>query len=369
MAWLAALFTAGAATVHPLPGRTALLPASAHWVRRCGPTRLQEAGAAAIGDGQWDAAADPSWDAGGGDALPAAGWDAAPWEEPALAESDDAQQTLVATGAQSEEAGPIGGGWADDGGWEDSWSEEDGDPASSWLQPKSAQSPPPAPRRPIEAVTVGMVTGPFARRNGYHVEVRVQHTQPKRESTHRLFVSNEVLIETAKLKGYEQWDLGLGPFAEAVISYLQQQGVALEDPDWGMQDETIPYSHEQVTVRTLFGYYPELKAHLAETLIPIPIPTDHDSRPWGRDAWGEHTPRPDHVGLEAEEEAKAWIVKREEAVARFRSGGPQVLPRDEEVAPAGSLSWDKGRGSPSSWEAGSAAIFDAAEAASAAAKQ
>jgi uncharacterized membrane protein YdbT with pleckstrin-like domain len=56
-------------------------------------------------------------------------------------------------------------------------------------------------------VTVGMVTGPFARRNGYHVEVRVQHTQPKRESVHRLFVSNEVLIETARLKGYEQWDL------------------------------------------------------------------------------------------------------------------------------------------------------------------
>ena len=180
MACLAALFTAGAATVHLLPGRAALLPASAQWARRCGPTRLQEAGAAAADDAQWDAAADP-----------AAGWDAAP----------------VATGAQSEEAAPVGGGWADDGGWEDSWSEEDGDPASSWLQPKSAQSPPPAPRRPIEAVTVGMVTGPFARRNGYHVEVRVQHTQPKRESVHRLFVSNEVLIETARLKGYEQWDL------------------------------------------------------------------------------------------------------------------------------------------------------------------
>ena len=104
-----------------------------------------------------------------------------------------------------------------------------------------------------------MVTGPFMRRNGYHVEVRVQHTQPKRESVHRLFVSNEVLIETARLKGYEQWDLPLGPFAEAMISYLQQQGVTLEDPDWGMQDETIPYSHEQVTARVLYGYYPDLK--------------------------------------------------------------------------------------------------------------
>ena len=33
-----------------------------------------------------------------------------------------------------------------------------------------------------------------------------------------------------------------------MISYLQKQGVALEDPDWGMQDESIPYSHEQVTL-------------------------------------------------------------------------------------------------------------------------
>ena len=47
----------------------------------------------------------------------------------------------------------------------------------------------------------------------------------------------------------------------------------------------------------------------------------------------------------------------------------QVLPRDEEEEPVGSLSWDVARGSPSSWEAGSAAIFDAAEAASAAARQ
>ena len=274
MACFAALVTAGTATVHLLPGRAALLPAPAHWARRCGPTRLQSPGAAAADDAQWDAAGDA-----------AVGWDAAPF----------------ATGAQSEEAGPVGGGWADDGGWEDSWSEEDGDPASSWLQPKATQSPPPAPRRPIEAVTVGMVTGPFARRNGYHVEVRVQHKRPKRESVHRLFVSNEVLIETARLKGYEQWDLPVrrrpvhrgtvharprlpctdrpsptpppylpattcyapastrppppgrppplpqvGPFAEGVMSYLQQQGVALDEPDWGMQDESIPYSHEQV---------------------------------------------------------------------------------------------------------------------------
>eukprot|EP00908_Phaeocystis_cordata_P024381 Transcript_6841.p1 GENE.Transcript_6841~~Transcript_6841.p1 ORF type:complete len:464 (+),score=31.44 Transcript_6841:619-2010(+) len=126
----------------------------------------------------------------------------------------------------------------------------------------------PAWRRPIEATTVGMVTGPFQRRNGYHVEVLVQHEGAGRESLHHLFVSNEVLIETAALKGREQWDLEVGPFAEAVVSYLQQQGVELDDPDWGMQDDSVPYSHEHVTVRTLFNYYPDLKDHLAESLIP-----------------------------------------------------------------------------------------------------
>ena len=45
-----------------------------------------------------------------------------------------------------------------------------------------------------------------------------------------------------------------------------------------------------------------------------------------------------------------------------------MLPRDEEETPLGSLSFDVARGSPSSWDAGSAAIFDAAEAASAAAR-
>ena len=80
-----------------------------------------------------------------------------------------------------------------------------------------------------------------------------------------------------------------------------------------------------MTARVLYGYYPDLKANMAETLLPKAISTDHALRPWGRDAWGEHTPRPDDLGAAAEEEAKAWIAKREEAVARMRSGGPQVL--------------------------------------------
>jgi hypothetical protein len=187
--------------------------------------------------------------------------------QPALSRLTCASEQEEAAGADLE---PVpSGSWADDGGWDDTWQDSD-DPASSWLSPTptTAPAPPPAPRRPIEATTVGMVTGPFQRRNGYHVEVLVQHEGAGRESLHHLFVSNEVLIETAALKGREQWDLEVGPFAEAVVSYLQQQGVELDDPDWGMQDDSVPYSHEHVTVRTLFNYYPDLKDHLAESLIP-----------------------------------------------------------------------------------------------------
>ena len=64
-----------------------------------------------------------------------------------------------------------------------------------------------------------------------------------------------------------------------------------------------------------------------------------DQKPWGRDSWGEPTPRPDDFGLEQDEEAKAWIAKREEAVRRFRAGEPPAAPapapeaaEDEEAA-------------------------------------
>ena len=247
MACFAALVTAGTATVHLLPGRAALLPAPAHWARRCGPTRLQSPGAAAADDAQWDAAGDAT-----------VGWDAAPF----------------ATGAQSEEAGPVGGGWADDGGWEDSWSEEDGDPASSWLQPKATQSPPPAPRRPIEAVTVGMVTGPFARRNGYHVEVRVQHKRPKRESVHRLFVSNEVLIETARLKGYEQWDL---PVRRRPV----HRGTVHARPRSPCTDRPSPTPPPYLPATTCYKYAPA-STHPPPPGRPPPLP----SHRWARSPRG-----------------------------------------------------------------------------------
>ena len=39
-----------------------------------------------------------------------------------------------------------------------------------------------------------------------------------------------------------------------------------------------------------------------------------------------------------------------------------MLGRNEEETPMGSLSWDVGRGSPASWDAGAAAIFEAKEA-------
>ena len=199
----------------------------------------------------------------------------------------------VPVGAEAEEGAgvaPTSQSWADEGGW-DAWS-DDADPASNWLSPAAQTSaPPPPPKRPIEAVRVGVVSGPFKRRNGYHVEVRVQHEgRAVRESSHRLWISHEVMIEIAEVKGREQWDLEVGEVAEAVIAYMQSQGVDLADADWGMQDDDVPFSHEQCRLRTLFDYYDGLKEHLAETLLPGAY-VPREERPWGMNDWGQPTPR------------------------------------------------------------------------------
>ena len=80
-----------------------------------------------------------------------------------------------------------------------------------------------------------------------------------------------------------------------------------------------------------------LRARAPPRFVSQAIPKDQ--KPWGRDSWGEPTPRPDDFGLEQEEEAKAWIAKREEAVRRFRAGEPPAAPapapeaaEDEEAA-------------------------------------
>ena len=183
-----------------------------------------------------------------------------------------------------------------------------GDPTSSWLSPvaKSAPAPPPPPRRPIEAVKVGLVSGPLKRRNGYHVEIQVLHKGRSLTSSHRLWVSHETLGEVAAHKGREECDLVVGDVAEAVFAYLQAHDVDLADPDWGVQDDRIPYSHEHSALRTLFNYYDGLKGHLAEVFFPgEPLPPEQ--RPWGENDFGEPTPR--------QEAFEAWEAEQLEAEA------------------------------------------------------
>lgn len=75
-----------------------------------------------------------------------------------------------------------------------------GEPA--WLS-SGIQEAAPGPRERIKAVKVGKVMGCFARRNGFHVEVVMQHeldeTLPKNETSHRLWIADEVrsYIDTA----------------------------------------------------------------------------------------------------------------------------------------------------------------------------
>ena len=144
------------------------------------------------------------------------------------------------------------------------------------------------------------------RRNGYHVEVQVLHKGRSLTSLHRLWVSHETLMEVAKLKGREECDLEVGEVAEAVFAYLQAHDVDLADPDWGLQDDRIPYSHEHSALRTLFNYYDSLKEHLAEHFFPgEPLPLEQ--KPWGEDNFGDPTPR--------QEAFEAWEAKELEVQA------------------------------------------------------
>ena len=88
-----------------------------------------------------------------------------------------------------------GGGWgelqadASAGGLgaADPW----GQPSAAWLSPATAAPPePPRPLRPIETTKVGIIDTPYQRRNGYHVEVTVQHPDVS-PTKHRLWVSHE----------------------------------------------------------------------------------------------------------------------------------------------------------------------------------
>lgn len=127
--------------------------------------------------------------------------------------------------------------------------------------------PPPAPRRPIECINIGRVSGPYKRRHGFHTEVAVQHPGAL-ETKHRLWFGHEVLSDVAKLRERNGPDIEAGRFSEAVITFLKEKGVDLSDPDWGMADDSIPFSTEHLPMRTLFEYYgSEILEYLAESTL------------------------------------------------------------------------------------------------------
>jgi hypothetical protein len=151
---------------------------------------------------------------------------------------------------------------------------------------------PPRERKPIEATNVGVVSGPYKRRRGYHTEVTVQHPNGP-DSVHRLWFGHEVLQDVARLRGCVEQDLDVERFSEQVVIYLKEQDVDLADPEGGMDDDSVPFSTQHLPVRTLFAYYEDLMQYLADELladyVPPPTPED-DTDDIGRDIKSEKYP-------------------------------------------------------------------------------
>lgn len=60
---------------------------------------------------------------------------------------------------------------------------------------------------------------------------------------------------------------GMAIFAETVIRFMQdEKGVDFSDPDWGLDDESIPFSTGFVTARKVFDYYFDLPEYLLDNL-------------------------------------------------------------------------------------------------------
>mmetsp|Transcript_28648 Transcript_28648/g.95180 ORF Transcript_28648/g.95180 Transcript_28648/m.95180 type:complete len:285 (+) Transcript_28648:41-895(+) len=231
----------------------------------------------------------------------ASAWARGDADEVREASAREAAERLRASGAGGSDGGD-GGGWAD---WPQSeldgapvWdpSADDGEAAfgdgalggwdgaalgsagagasgsgAAWMSPAASAEPERA-RRPIETVKVGRVSGPYVRRNGYHVEVRVQHPAGDdravaEETAHTLWISHQVLDETALLRGAEEQDLSVEAVAEEVLSFLASRGIDLSDGDWALDDPDVPFSTQHASLRTLTDYYPDLKEHLAEKLL------------------------------------------------------------------------------------------------------
>lgn len=181
--------------------------------------------------------------------------------------------TAVGIGGAGGDAGAAAGGmeqqrW-DDSSFDNSASSFD---ANMWdngsAAPTAAVVPAPAPpRKPIETVNVGIVSGPYKRRRGYHVEVAVQHPGSF-ETRHRLWFGHEVLSDVAALRGRQGEDICVERFSESLMQFLKDKDVDLSDPDWGMADDSIPFSTEHLPLRTLFDYYGlELPEFLAEETL------------------------------------------------------------------------------------------------------
>lgn len=167
------------------------------------------------------------------------------------------------------EAGASSAAWDSDGSG--SFTDDPGE--IDWLL--AAEPPPPRPRKEIETTDVGLVSGPFRRRNGWHLEVRMQHDGERGESVHRLWASHEMVLEIGKLRSdpdepFPNEAVRIEALGEEVLRYLVSKGVDLADPEWAMDDESVPFSTEYAAVRTLTNYYPDLKQHLAEVLSAPP---------------------------------------------------------------------------------------------------
>jgi len=234
------------------------------------------------------------------------------------AQFGDADEVREAAAREAVEREPLAGAGGSGAGWADwsadeenndvaapSWADDDeasfGDLAQggeaavepTWMAPAAPE--PSRPRRPIETVKIGRVSGPYIRRNGYHVDLRVQHKDAEvAETRHTLWISHQVrfffqhtapslatlrltasaaiplqvLDETSIMRGKHEEDLPVSDFAEAVLAFLGSEGgVDLADEDWELDNPDIPFSSQHFSVRSLFFYYPQLKEHLATALL------------------------------------------------------------------------------------------------------